>query len=279
MRIQRKDTGRNHHYIDLDNDNQRVPGVTTLTDQGMPKPALFNWSAEATAAYALDEWDKLATLPPSERLALMKRGRYLTGDRAKAKGTAIHKLAERLLADEKVPIPDGLGGYAHACADFLDQFDVRPVHVEATVYSETHRHVGTLDLIADLTLPDQPEYEHIPRDDNGDSRALLDWKTGRSGIFGDVALQLAPYRFSEFLILPDGDTIDMPEVDFCAGIHLRPDGYQLVELLCDSDTYRDFLYVKETARIVQGLPDLVGVTIEPPTASRWVLIKAEETQP
>jgi hypothetical protein len=279
MKIVKKQSGRNHWYIDLDAGGERVPGVTTLTGDGLPKPALLNWAAEATAEYAVDRWDELAKLSPSERLKKMKGGRYETTDKAKAKGTAVHKLAERLIAGEKVTIPDGIDGYVSACVRFLDEFDLHEVHVEAVVYSETHRHVGTLDLIGDVRLPDMPEYDDIPRDDNGYSRGLFDWKTTKSGIFGDVALQLAPYRFSEYLILPDGTVIDMPAVDFCAGIHLRPDGgYSCVPLLCEEDTYRDFLYVAQVARIQAGLRDLIGDPIEPPTASRYQLVEVSDEE-
>lgn len=278
MKIVKKQTGRNHWYIDLDAGGERVPGVTTLTGNGLPKPALLNWAADATAAYAVDNWDTLAALPPSTRLNLMKKGRYETTDKAKAKGTAVHKIAERLIAGDRVTIPDGLEGYVNACVRFLDEFALRAIHVETVVYSETHRHVGTLDLIGDVLLPDMPEYDDIPRDEDGYSRGLFDWKTSKSGIFGEVALQLAPYRFSEFMILDDGTTADMPQVDFCAGIHLRPNGYSCIPLVCDRDVYRDFLYVKETARIVDGLRDLVGDPIEPPTASTYVLAKAGEDE-
>lgn len=279
MRIQRKDSGRSHWYIDLDNNGERVPGVTTLTDQGMPKPALYNWNADATANYTLDRWDELAKLPPSERLTRMRKGRWEMTNRAKARGTAVHKLAERLLNGETVPVTDDDRGYVEACARFLDDLAVRKIYSEVVVYSETNRHCGQLDLMADVYLPDVPEYEHIPRGDDGYSRMLGDWKTSASGIFGDVALQLAPYRWSEYLIVDDETVIPMPEVDFCAGIHLRPDGeYQCVELLCDEDTYRDFLYIKEGARVVNSLPDLVGQTIVPAAGARWVLVKADEDQ-
>lgn len=273
MRIEKRVRGRNHSYYDLDT-GQKVDGVTTINGNGLPKPALINWAGDATAEYAVDNWDELAKLPPSERLKRIKAGRYAARDAAANRGTQIHKLAERLLAGERVTVPDELTGYVQSCVRFLDEFEVRPVHVEAVVYSESRRHVGTLDLIADVLLPDQPEYEHIPRGADGFSRGLLDWKTGRSGIFGDVALQLSPYRFSEFLVLPGGEVDDMPEVDFCAGIHLRADGYSFVPLECTEDTYRDFLYVKEVARIVDGLRDLVGEPIVPPTASQYVLTSA-----
>lgn len=279
MKIARKQNGRNHWYVDLDADGARVPGVTTLVGGGLPKPALLNWAGEATAEYAVDNWDELAGLSLSERLKKIKGGRYEKRDAAANRGTQVHKLAERLIAGERVTVPDELTGYVQSCVRFLDDFQLRSVHVEAVVYSESRRHVGTTDLIADVLLPDMPEYDHIPRDDDGWSRGLLDWKTSRSGIFGDVAMQLAPYRFSEFLIDPaTGEVVEMPEVHFCAGIHLRPDGYSFVPLLCGEEQYRDFLYIKEVARITDSLRDLVGEPITPPTASRYVLATADDDE-
>jgi len=274
VKIRRVDNGRNHWYVDEDAGGERVPGVTGLTGDGLPKPALLNWAGDATAEYAVDNWDDLSKLPLSDRMKKIKGGRYEKRDAAGNKGTQIHKLAERLIAGEKVTVPDALTGYVESCVRFLDDFDLRAQHVEAVVYSETYRHVGTLDLIGDVLLPDMSEYEHIPRGEDGYCRALLDWKTSRSGIFGDVAMQLSPYRFSEFMVLPDGDIIDMPAVDFCAGIHLRADGYSFVPLLCGEDQYRDFLYIKEVARIQAALRDLVGEPIVAPTASQYVLTKA-----
>lgn len=277
MRIVRKNTGRGHHYVDADT-GERVQGVTTINGNGMPKPALLNWAGEATAEYAVDHWDALAPLPYSERLKKIKGGRYEKRDAAANKGTAVHAMAERLIAGEKVTVPDELTGYVQACVGFLDDFEVRQVYVEAVCYSETHRHVGTCDLIADVRLPDMPEYEHIGRDDDGFSRGLLDWKTSRSGIFGDVALQLVAYRYSEHLVDPAGEVLPMPEVDFTAGIHLTANGYSFIPLDTGPDVYRDFLYVKEVARIVDGLRDLVGEPIVPPTASRYALAKVADEQ-
>jgi hypothetical protein len=281
VKIQRKQAGRNHYYVDLDAGGERVTGVTTTTGNGLPKPALLNWAADATAEYAVDNWAALTQLSISERMKKIKGGRYEKRDAAAAKGTAVHKLAERLVAGEKVTIPDGIRGYVEACVRFLDEFDLQADFVEAVVYSEANRHVGTCDLIGRVLLPDMPEYDHIARDDEGYSAGLFDWKTSKSGIFGDVALQLAPYRHSEFLVHPEtGDAIPMPEVDFTAGIHLRPDGtYSFVPLTTDEDVYRDFLYVKEVARVVDGLRDLVGEPIVPPTASTYTLGRVDEPEP
>jgi hypothetical protein len=273
MKVVRKNTAKGHYYLDADT-GERVPGVTTIVGDGMPKPALLNWAGEATAEYAVDNWDVLGPLPLTERLKKIKGGRYEKRDAAANKGSAVHAMAERLITGEKVTVPDELAGYVESCVRFLDDFDVRQEHVEVVVYSETHRYVGTTDLIARVLLPDMPEYEHIPRDADGYSLGLFDWKTSKSGIFGDVALQLVAYRHAEHLIADDGEVVEMPWVDFTAGIHLRADGYSFVPLETGDDVYRDFLYVKEVARVVRGLRDLVGDFIVPPTASQYVLAKA-----
>ena len=69
----------------------------------------------------------------------------------------------------------------------------------------------------------------------------------------------------------------MPVVDFCAGVHLTPTDYACVPLVCEREQYRDFLYVKEVARIVDGLRDLVGEPIVAPTASAYRLTQADES--
>src|SRR5207237_10671925 len=117
------------------------------------------------------------------RLKALKAGRYSSRDEAANRGTQVHKLGERLILGEQVTIPPGLEGYVKSYVAFLDDFDVQPVHVEAVVYSQTHRHVRPLDLIADLRLPDLPEYDEVERTEDGYVRALLDIKTSRSGIF------------------------------------------------------------------------------------------------
>ncbi len=283
MRIKRVDRGRNHWYIDLDAGNVRVPGVTSITGAGLPKDALINWAATATAGWTNDNWDMLAKLPPSERYDLMSKGRYAIKDKASNRGTDVHVLAQRLLAGERVNIPEELQGYVESCVRFIDEFDVREEYVECLVYNERHYYCGQTDLIASVLLADMPEYDHIPRDDEGRSRGLLDWKTSKSGIFGDVSLQLTPYRFATH-IQPDPQNPDtampMIPVDFTAGIHIRRDGYSVIPVASNEEVFRDFLYVKEVARIAdrENMRALVGDEIIPPFVSSYVLAKADEGQ-
>ena len=61
------------------------------------------------------------------------------------------------------------------------------------------------------------------------------------------------------------------KVGIINAVRMHPDAPQPIQ-----DVYRDFLYVQQVARIVDGLRDLVGEPIVPPTASRYVLAKADE---
>src|SRR6266511_4269547 len=156
--IRRVNHGKGHSYIDTDT-GLKIPGVTTITGDGIPKPALLKWSAETTASYAVDHWDELSTKAPSVRLKELYGARYAVKDAAANRGTQVHKLAERLVTGEAVPVPDHLAGHVASYVHFLDDFDVQPILVEATVWHPEHGYCGTLDLIADLLDPDDPEHD------------------------------------------------------------------------------------------------------------------------
>jgi hypothetical protein len=279
MKIVRTDNGRNHWYTDTET-GDRVPGVTTIVGDGLPKKALINWAGNATAEYAIDHWDELAELAPSARLKKMQGGRYEARDAAANRGTQVHKMGERLIAGDTVTVPDLLRPYVDSYVRFLDEFQLRARHVEALVYSASHRYVGTLDIFGDILLPDMPEYDHLPRDDDGFvCNALIDAKTNRSGIFGETALQLAGYRFAEFMQPDPRDpesAFDMPEVTWTGALWIRPDGYSLIPVTAGVEQHRAFLYVQQVGIFDRGARQLVGEAIEPPTASRYVLAKADE---
>ncbi len=278
MRIVRHD-GRYPWYEDTDT-GERIRGVTTITGDGLPKKALIEWSGNATAEYGVDNWDDLAKLAPSARLTKLKRGRYEAKDTAANRGTQVHKMGERLIAGERVVVPDNLRAYVDSYVRFMDEFELRPRHVETLVYSDTHRYVGVLDIIGDILLPDMPEYDHLPRDDDGYvCDALIDAKTNRSGIFGETALQLAGYRYAEFM-QPDPYNPDtafpMPEITWTGAVWIRPDGYDLVPVVADVRQHRQLLYAQQTRLWDESSRDLIGERIEPPTASRYVLAKVDE---
>lgn len=257
--IRRKNTAKGHYYVDAD--GARVPGVTTIIGDGLPKPALVNWAAETTAKAAIDEWDALTKLKPSFRLDKLKAARWAEKDAAAKRGTEIHRLAELAVAGEPVEPPDELLGYVEAYVRFLDAFKVSPVHVEFSVASYQYGYAGTGDLIADLDIPRV-----------GKKRLLIDLKSSKSGIFGETALQLSAYRYADALLLGDSE-VPMPEVDDCAAVHIRGDAADLIPVTTSPEILLDFLYVQQVARFNKVSRDLVGAPISPTRPSPYRLVR------
>ncbi len=247
--IRRVDTAKSHHYVDAN--NRRVPGVTTVLGGGLPKSALINWAGNATAGYAIDNWDELAKLPTSERLRRLQGGRYEDRDKAANRGTQVHKLAEQLITGAEVSVPEELAGHIESYVQFLDEFGPRPVLIEATIYSIKHGYAGTIDLIADFPTLGK--------------RLLVDIKTNRTGIFGETALQLAGYRYAESRLDVDGEGCPMLPVDDCAAVHVRADGFDLIPLVVGPQQFRDFLYAQQIKRFDDESRDLIGSPIDPPS--------------
>jgi hypothetical protein len=275
--------GRNRVYLDLDRPIpgrarswEKIPGVTTIVRKGMPKEVFATYAGTATAAYAVNNWDELSTLPPAERLSRLNRGRYEDRDKAGDRGQEIHELARQIVRGAEVPVPDEIHGYVTAAVKFLDEFDVRPFAEELIVFNETEYYCGQLDLGATVLVPDLPIWSWVPVDDQGRSRSLIDWKSGRSGIFGELSLQLSPYRYAEFAI-EDGEVIEVPEFDFGMGVHLRPDGtYSAVPVEIGPEQFDDFLAVKRTAEVADKVIEYVMSEMTPPLAARYVLTKIAE---
>ncbi len=274
MTITRRNHGSGHSYTD--EQGLKVPGVTTLVSDGLPKKALQKWAVETTADYAIDHWEELSKMLPSERRKTLIKAQYEVTSKAAARGTKVHNIADRLMRGEEVAIPQGMEGYVQAAVDFIDEFDVVPVATEFTVWSDTWRWAGTCDLVADLLDPDDPEPDPALK---RRVRWLLDLKTKakESGVFGDAALQLAPYRCAEMMIDPvTGEEQPMIEVERCGIVQLYPDGtYRLVPVEADQPEYTIFQYVQQVALWMDGNRSLVGDPVKPPRTSTFRLAEIE----
>jgi hypothetical protein len=272
MSIRRVNRGKSHSYVDSDT-GTRIPGTTTIIGEGVPKPALINWSANATAEAAVDRWEELSALAPSARLKVLQGARYAVKDEAANRGTLVHNCAEKLVHGDRVTIPAGLEGYVESYVHFLDEFDVQPMLVEKTVWSQQHNYCGTFDLIAELLDPEDPEPDPELRRRHV---WLLDIKTNRSGIFGETALQLAAYRYADFWIDEDKDAeVEMPEVDRTGAVHVRADGYDLVPVEAGPLQHRYFLYAQQIAEFTATSRELVGEPVISPRSSVWRLAREE----
>ena len=236
--------GKGHSYTI---DGEQADGVTTLIGDGMPKPALINWAGRVTAGYAVDHWDELAEMPVSQRLKTLEGARFADRDEAGRRGTEVHALAEKLLHGEEVDVPDEIAGHVESCVRFLDTWRPAPVLTETVVGHRRWRYAGKLDGIADFP---------------GHGRKVFDFKTARSGIYGETALQLSAYIHAETYVDTNQDEQPMAdlgvdtEVGF--GVWIRADGFDVYPLQIGDDTFRGFLHVATVARRARTLRSLVG---------------------
>lgn len=200
MAVKRRKFGTGHAYYV---DGEKVPGVTTILKM-TPNSALVGWAGRVTAEYALDFWDELAEVKPSERLRRMQAARFDVRDKAARRGTEVHRLAEGLVAGDEVTVPDELAGHVEAYRDWLDAVEPVPVATELVVASRTNRYCGTVDLIADLP-PVMIGLELVPA-----ARWLLELKTTAKGVFPESALQATGYRRAEVYVHPEHPDDEQP---------------------------------------------------------------------
>ena len=250
MTLRRIDTRYGHRYT---LDGQKADGVTTLLGAGVPKPALLPWGIKSVAEYAADHLDTLVEMQPMGREAIvsaLKQSPYTDRDKAAKRGTEVHDLAEKLIHGTEVEVPDELVGHVTSYVQFLDEWQPKPVLVEAVVGSRKWRYCGTLDSVFDL--PDG-------------RRVIADIKTGRSGIYAETCLQLAAYRWAEFH--QDGDDEKpMAELNIGGGmaIWVRGDGYDVYDMPCGEREFKDYLHAVWVARWVGRSKELMGDPLDRP---------------
>lgn len=236
-RFQRKNHGNSHSYT---LDGKLVPGVTTICGV-LDKPALVNWAAKETAAYADDNWARLSEMRSADRIAAMEKARFQTNRKATTKGSRIHAMAEALAHGQEVEVPPEIRPQVEAVARFLDSWAFETVITESPVANTAYMYAGTADAVL--------------RNDRFGT-ILLDWKTGK-GVYDEVALQLAAYKncdlrlVEEVTVGPRGGKksswVEKPmvAVDQCMVAHVHEESVELHPVETGDDVYSMFLYELE----------------------------------
>lgn len=219
-------------------DGEWVQGVTTILGGAMPKPALPKWSAKAVAEYVAQNREgieHLYAMGETPMVAALKDVPWQQRDAAARRGTEVHDLAERYIQGEEIEVPDEIAGHVEACAQFIEDWKIQPILVEQTVGSREHQYAGKFDLVTDSS--------NAPR-------AIYDYKTSRSGIYGETAFQLVAYAMAEFYG-ENGDEKPMADLGIEAsfGVHIRADGYDVLPLKYGADLYAEFVTLLEASRI------------------------------
>lgn len=232
---------------------EQFASVTTI-QSAMAKPALVYWSARSVAEGVLareDEWRAIREEQGDEATVRFLKGLpWDKRDKAADSGSAVHAAIDAELKGVAAPRwPKALLPFREQYERFKAAYRPEWVTSEATVYSRKG-HAGTLDWIARI----------------GGRLLLGDVKTGER-IYDEVALQLAAYRYSEWMDLGDGIEHPVPSVEACAVLHLRPNGYQLVEVKADEHQYRSFLHLLQVYRWMEAVKasSPVGEMVTPTT--------------
>lgn len=247
MSIKKIKAGSGHTYTV---DGEKYDGVTTLLGDGLAKKALINWAGNVTAGYAVDHWDELSEMKPSERLKTLEKSRYADRDAAANRGTEVHRLAEKLMHGEEIEVPEPIAGHVESYVRFLDTWKPTPIITESVVASRQWRYCGSLDMVVELP--------------NGE-RPIMDIKTSRSGIFGETSLQMAAYAHAE-VYLDGQEELRVADLGISGGyaVWVRGDGFDVHPVDISDEVFRFYLHVATVARRSRTMRDLVSPAVQAP---------------
>ncbi len=257
---------------------QRVWGVTTLLDiaLGMSRP-LANHIVTATATQAVERNTVLqAFLKDGDKdgaIKWLERARYEKSDKAKARGTDLHKAAEARAIGQKPDIDPANVAYLDQYDAFLNEFRPEFLMSEAPVYNTKVGYAGTLDAIAKIdgktVVCDIKTTEHGK--DSGRYRPP----------YPEAALQLSAYRHAlevgliaerrfapggkrYYLYDPSAHHEPMPATDGAICIVVSPDDYMVIPVRSDEYVFGYFRHAVEMARYQEVISkEVYGPPIAP----------------
>lgn len=206
---------------------EKVPGVTSVLGC-LPKSFLSFWAAKVTSEFVADNIATIFPLVMSDRTAaieLMKNAPRRNTAAAGEMGTEVHELYERLAKGQKAGrLHPELEVYAKHFDSFVRTYRPEFLHVERTVWSETHAYAGSFDFIAKI---------------DGET-VIGDFKTTRSGVHEEVSLQLAAYAHADYILGDGPDNLELPKIDSGCVLHVRPEAAQVVPVRIDDEMFAVF---------------------------------------
>jgi len=222
------------------------PSVTTVLKVVKNPNPLMWWAAGVVADYALDHLPELTGLlekDDREDVWRMLRGQFRKKrDKAADLGTEVHNAIEGLILGQEVEVQPAARKYVDGFGQFVKDFGGEFEASEMTVFSHTHKYAGTLDALMRF-----------------DGRlGALDWKTrqGKSKAkmkaYESELLQLAAYARAEYVLLPNGDTTELPHIDGATVIMLCDDGYAMSKVPVD-EAFPAFTACRTLFEFVEGL--------------------------
>jgi hypothetical protein len=240
--------------------------VTTILSQGSTKgDVLALWAANLVAETAFNNLPALvsASLRPERRTEMydwLRRAPLRKKDERADIGSAVHRIIEAHVLGQPIPAEltddEEMAPYLANFLRFVEEWQVTFEASEMVVGNRTHGYAGTLDYL--LRSPLIAAEFNIPA-----STVLMgDTKTGGEldvkGVYPEAALQMSAYRRAEVAWLRDGSTVPMPATHSTGVVlHLRPEGYRLIPVVCDDRVFAAFRIVQQAADWVSGLSKTV----------------------
>lgn len=246
----------------------RIPGtdtklrrVTTILSQGFPKPQLVFWAANLTAQ---DAFNTLPTLVAASRRPetredaydWLRKGHIRKKDERAEIGGAVHDVIEAKILG--TPIPEvllsdrELAPFIDHFLRFVDEWQITFEASEMTVGNLADGWAGKLDYL--FYSPIVARLLQVPRQ----TLFIGDTKTGgeldEKGVYPEAGAQMSAYRRAEVCWLRDGSQVPMPAVHSTGIVlHLRPEGFRVMPLLCGDDVYAVFRHVQQVAEFQRVL--------------------------
>ncbi|MEV3856080.1 hypothetical protein AB0J38_17365 [Streptomyces sp. NPDC050095] len=236
--------GKSRFYVDADT-GAKVPGVTSVLSM-QPKTFLQFWAAKTVAENAVQNLPSLVGLvlnDPSGAVDYLKGAPRRITKEAADTGSAAHDLFERLARGEDVGrVHPDLEPFVTHFREFLAVVKPEFLFIEDAVWSDAHAYAGSFDAICRI----------------GDETVIVDFKTTRSGVHEDVALQLAAYANADRIVRADtGESVPVPAIDAAAVLHVRPEGWKLVPVRTSPELFDVFVHLRAVFdwehRIKQGV--------------------------
>ena len=239
--------------------NQKFVSVTSIIGT-LDKPALRYWAAKQVATFALEEkdlWLPVAEKDPKAAFDMIKGAPWRTQENSAALGSAVHAAVEARILGSDVDIAtldSEVQPFVQSFLNFEKLFEPEWEMSEATVLSYKHGYAGTIDAIATFN---KPELGLV-------GRYLIDWKTGKTGPYPDAALQLAAYRHSDVILLPNGSETDVPVCDGAIVVKVRPRSYNVHPVDVTENTFKFFRHLQMAFKWQHDASkEVIGTAIRP----------------
>lgn len=236
--------GSSRFYVDPES-GRKNPGVTSVLNM-LPKEFLKFWAAKLVAEEAVADPGLLVNMvlrDPAAAVDHLKNAPNRFTRRSADVGTDAHDLFERIAKGEDIGrVHPDLKPYVEHFREFLTVFEPEFIFLEETVWSDTHGYAGSFDVLMVLHGEAAGPLRH--------KTVFGDWKTTRSGVHEEVALQLSGYRFADYIVRSDGSRVPLPKTDGAVVLLVRPEGWKLVPVETGEVTISDALMDPEDSERV-----------------------------